>query len=304
MKGFKPAVFIRGIAMGAADIVPGVSGGTIAFITGIYDELIESLKSCNVQALRLLFQSGPIAFWKHINGVFLLSLMLGIVTSVLSLARAISYVLHHYPLPLAALFSGLILASALIVYRQIPNASRQIAWLLFGVAFALLIGDIRPAEISATPLNLFLSGALAICAMILPGISGSFILLLLGMYQPVIDAIKSADIVAMLYFVGGCGFGLILFVRLLSWLMHSHRPTLLASLTGILLGSLSIIWPWKLDANSQLLSESLAPGWQNVTPWTYSQFADSQLYLALLLAAVGIVLVGFIEWVATKYNHF
>ncbi|MEX1667661.1 DUF368 domain-containing protein [Zhongshania guokunii] len=300
MKGFYPAVYLRGMAMGAADLVPGVSGGTIAFITGIYDELIESLKSCNLESLVLLFKSGPVAFWQYINGSFLISLMLGIVTSVLSLARVISFALDEYPVPLAALFFGLILASALIVYRQIPGAGKQLLWLFFGLGFAILIGEIRPAEIAATPLNLFLSGALAICAMILPGISGSFILLLLGMYQPVIDAVKSIDIVALLSFVAGCGVGLMLFVRLLSWLMHHHRGPLLAALSGILVGSLSIIWPWKLDGEGQLLSESLASGWQNVLPWDYAQKADPQLMLSLGLAACGVVLVLLIERFAKK----
>jgi len=300
MKGFYPAVYLRGMAMGAADVVPGVSGGTIAFITGIYDELIESLKSCNLEALVLLFKSGPVVFWQYINGSFLISLMLGIVTSVLSLARVISFALDECPVPLAALFFGLILASALIVYRQIPGAGKQLLWLFFGLGFAILIGEIRPAEIAATPFNLFLSGALAICAMILPGISGSFILLLLGMYQPVIDAVKSIDIVALLSFVAGCGVGLMLFVRLLSWLMHHHRGPLLAALSGILVGSLSIIWPWKLDGTGQLLSESLAPGWQNVLPWDYAQKADPQLMLSLGLAAGGVVLVLLIERFAKK----
>ncbi len=300
MKGFYPAVFIRGMAMGAADVVPGVSGGTVAFITGIYDELIESLKSCNIQALQLLFKSGPTAFWQHINGGFLMSLMLGIITSVLSLARTISYALHHHPVPLAALFFGLILASALLVYRQIPHGGRQMVWLLCGLAFAVLVGEIRPAEIASTPLNLFLSGALAICAMILPGISGSFILLLLGMYQPVIDAVKNLDAISLLSFVAGCGVGLMLFVRLLSWLMHRFPAQLLASLSGILIGSLSIIWPWKLNSEGALLTESLAPGWQNVSPWDYGLQADAQMAISAVLAVAGVLLVLLIERIAKK----
>jgi putative membrane protein len=301
MKGFSPGVFVRGIAMGAADVVPGVSGGTVAFITGIYDELIESLKSCNLKAIQLLFKSGPAACWLHINGGFLLSLMLGIVVSVVSLARLISYGLDEHPLPLAALFFGLILASALIVFRQITHSRHQIGWLLFGIAFAVAIGELRPAEITATPLTLFLSGALAICAMILPGISGSFILLLLGMYEPVISAVKHFEMVSLLSFAAGCGTGLMLFVRLLSWLMHHHRPRLLATLTGILLGSLTIIWPWKLSADGQLLSESLAPGWQNVMPWEYANQVDSQLLVCLLIAVSGVLLVLFVERIAKSH---
>ncbi|WP_269618441.1 DUF368 domain-containing protein [Zhongshania sp. BJYM1] len=298
MKGFSLGVFVRGMAMGAADVVPGVSGGTVAFITGIYDELIESLKSCNLQALQVLFKSGPMAFLQLINGYFLLSLMLGIVVSVVSLARLISYGLHEHPLPLAALFFGLILASAIIVYQQIPQGIKHVGWLILGLGFAVLIGELRPAEITATPLTLFLSGALAICAMILPGISGSFILLLLGMYEPVINAVKQLELISLLSFVAGCAVGLMLFVRLLSWLMHHHRPQLLATLTGILIGSLTIIWPWKLGADGQLLAESLAPGWQNVMPWDYANLADPQLMVSLMIAIAGVFLVLLIERLA------
>lgn len=298
MKGFSPGIFVRGMAMGAADVVPGVSGGTVAFITGIYDELIQSLKAVNLQALQTLFKSGPVAFWHYINGWFLLSLMLGVVASILSFARLISFGLQEYPLPLAALFFGLILASALIVFQQIPESRRQIIWLICGVVFAVAIGELRPAELSATPLTLFLSGALAICAMILPGISGSFILLLLGMYKPVLDTVKHFELVPLLSFVAGCGLGLMLFVRVLSWLMHHHRPPLLAVLTGILLGSLTIIWPWKIGSDGHLLSESLAPGWQNVAPWEYAQHADPQLLVSSIVAVLGVLLVLSLERIA------
>jgi putative membrane protein len=300
MKVFSPGVFVRGIAMGAADVVPGVSGGTVAFITGIYDELIESLKSCNLKAIQLLFKSGPAACWLHVNGRFLFSLMLGIVVSVVSLARLIAYGLDEHPLPLAALFFGLILASALIIFRQITHRSRQVGWLIFGIVFAVAIGELRPAGITATPLTLFLSGALAICAMILPGISGSFILLLLGMYEPVIDAVRQFEMVSLLSFAAGCGTGLMVFVRFLSWLMHYHRPRLLATLTGILLGSLTIVWPWKLNADKLLLPESLAPGWQNVMPWEYGNQADSHLLVCLLIAISGVLLVLFVERIAKR----
>ncbi|CAA0090119.1 Uncharacterised protein [Zhongshania aliphaticivorans] len=298
MQGFSLGTFIRGMAMGAADVVPGVSGGTIAFITGIYDELIESLKSCNIHALKTLFKSGPLAFWQSVNGNFLISLLLGVVASVVSLARLISYGLQEYPVPLAALFFGLILASAIIVYRQIPQGGRQLGWLVFGVVFAVAIGELRPAELAATPLTLFLSGALAICAMILPGISGSFILLLLGMYEPVINAVKQLEVVSLFSFVTGCAVGLLLFVRLLSWLLLHYRARLLATLTGILLGSLTIIWPWKLDASGQLLSESLAPGWHNVLPWEYAAQGAPQLMVSTLLAIFGVIFVLLIEKIA------
>ncbi len=300
MKGLSGGVFLRGIAMGAADIVPGVSGGTIAFITGIYDQLIDSLKACNVQALRLLFSDGVGAAWQYVNGGFLLSLLLGIALSVLSLARAISWALQEQPLLLAAFFFGLILASALLVYRQIPNGGRRLIFVALGLLFALAISTLRPAEVPVNMLTVFGSGALAICAMILPGISGSFILLLLGMYEPVIGAIKTADVAVIAVFLLGCASGLMLFVRLLSYLMHHHRRPLLATLTGILLGSLAIIWPWKLSGDGGLPGVESALNLHNVWPAEYALQGESQWPLCLALMLLGCLLVLFIEYFASR----
>ncbi len=300
MNGLSGGVFLRGIAMGAADIVPGVSGGTIAFITGIYDQLIDSLKACNLHALRLLFNEGPAAAWRYVNGSFLLSLLLGIALSVLSLARAISWALHEHPVLLAAFFFGLILASALLVYRQVPGEGRRWIFVVLGLLFALAISALRPADMPVNMVTVFCSGALAICAMILPGISGSFILLLLGMYEPVIAAIKVMDIGLIAIFMLGCVSGLMLFVRLLSYLMHRHRGPLLASLTGVLLGSLAIIWPWKLAADGTLPSVDHSVDWHNVWPAQYAEQADSQWLVCVFLMLLGLTLVYLIERFARK----
>ncbi|USA43605.1 DUF368 domain-containing protein [Spongiibacter taiwanensis] len=299
MKGFKPAIFLRGMAMGAADIVPGVSGGTIAFITGIYDELIESLTSFNLQAVRVLRQQGIGALWRHVNGGFLLSLVTGVLIAALSLAKAISYALEHHPVPLAGFFFGLVLASAILIYRQIPERTVvTLVLLILGAGVAIGIGEVRPASIAVTPLSLFLAGAVAICAMILPGISGSFILLLIGMYGPVIDAIKSMDLLAIALFGAGCATGLMLFVRLLSWLLHHYHGALLSFLSGLLIGSLSIIWPWKLDSVGQ--AGGLGSGLElaNSWPWHYAEVADAHLLLTGFLAAFGVILVLAIERLA------
>jgi putative membrane protein len=294
------AVFLRGVAMGAADVVPGVSGGTIAFITGIYDELIDSIKAFDLAAVRVLFRQGPAAFWRHVNGSFLLSLIFGIVVSVLSLAKAISYALEHHPTLLSSFFFGLILASAWFVYRQIPESRWRLLWLLAGLALAVFIGEIRPAHTPVNPLSIFLSGALAICAMILPGISGSFILLLLGMYEPVIAAIKSLDVVTAAIFAAGCACGLLVFVRFLSWLLHQHRAPLLSVLTGILIGSLSIIWPWKLtEAAPQAAHHGVALNMHNVWPW-HEGLADPQLGWCLGLMVLGLGLVLLLEALAER----
>ena len=292
-----PGVFLRGILMGAADVVPGVSGGTIAYITGIYEELIESIKSFNLGAAKVMYRDGIKAFWTHINGNFLLSLGLGIVFSILSLAKGISHVLEFYPSQISALFFGLVLASSSFVYRQMPKNSGRLLWLVFGIIFAASIGEIRPAQFDVTPLALFLSGAIAICAMILPGISGSFILLLLGMYQPVITAIKSLDIMTILIFSAGCGTGLLLFVRLLSWLLHEHRNRILSWLTGVLIGSLTLLWPWKQTGNTD--GSSIATI-QNVFPLNSVEYPVSQISLCLALMIIGLGIVFGMEYVSSR----
>lgn len=301
MNGFKPAIFLRGMAMGAADIVPGVSGGTVAFITGIYDELIDSLKSFNLQAVTVLHREGIGALWRHVNGNFLFSLILGVLCAALSLAKAISYALEHYPVPLAAFFFGLVLASAILIYREIPQRTAfTLALLVIGAIVALGIGELRPASIAVTPLSLFLAGALAICAMILPGISGSFILLLIGMYGPLIDAIKSLDLVAVALFGAGCVTGLMLFVRLLSWLLHHYHGALLAFLSGLLIGSLSIIWPWKLDSQGEAGGLGSGIELANTWPWHYAEAANAHVLLSGFLAVFGVILVLAMERVAGR----
>ncbi|WP_346840123.1 DUF368 domain-containing protein [Microbulbifer sp. SAOS-129_SWC] len=281
-------IFFRGAAMGAADVVPGVSGGTIAFITGIYDELIDSLKAIDINALRILFSRGLFEFWRHINGNFLISLLIGVAFSVFTLAHAISYLLEHYAAQTSAFFFGLVAASSWFIYRQMPAGRFRASWFIVGIAFAVAVGLVRPAEIPVTPLSVFLSGAVAICAMILPGISGSFILLLLGMYQPVLGAVKSLDVATILVFSSGCSVGLVVFVRLLSLLLHRYRASILSWLTGILLGSLSIIWPWKESAGEGMGGFTM----HNILP-TADPVMD--VLLCVALAASSVVLVFVLE---------
>lgn len=289
-------IVARGVAMGAADVVPGVSGGTIAFITGIYDTLIDSLKAFGPGALQVLWKEGPGPAWRYVNGSFLLALFSGIALSILTLANAIDYALTHHPVLLSAFFFGLILASAVLIYRQIPAADRGIVMVVPGVVFALAVSLIRPGELPVNYLTVFCSGAVAICAMILPGISGSFILLILGMYGPVIAAIKNLEFATLAVFALGCGTGLMLFVRLLSWLLHRHRHGLLQFLTGLLLGSLAIIWPWK--AETPVIQ---GVNWHNVWPWHYQGSFSADLPLAILLALVGVAIIWVIERAALEH---
>ncbi|WP_432697650.1 DUF368 domain-containing protein [Marinobacterium sp. YM272] len=286
----------KGVMMGAADAVPGVSGGTIAFITGIYEELIESIRRFDLQAIQILFSQGVAACWRHINGTFLVTLLAGIVFSLITLARGVLYMLDNYPVLLWAFFFGLILASVWSLVRHVKgwNLSANLTFFL-GALLAYIITSMVPGTLTVTPWTLLGSGMLAICAMILPGISGSFILLLLGMYAPVLSAIKGFEFTTLAIFASGCVIGLISFSRLLSWAFHHHRRLILALLGGFMLGSLNKVWPWKYTLAYTLDSHGDAvPLLQrNVFPSVFSELTGQPtlLWPALALMLVGVVLV-------------
>lgn len=297
-------LYLRGMAMGAADVVPGVSGGTIAFITGIYEELLGAIKSVDVQALKLLHTAGPRAAWAHINGNFLVALLAGIFTSILSLARLISYWLEVYPTLLWAFFFGLIVASVWHLIRRMHgwNVARALL-LLAGAVLAYGIGELKPADIEPAWWYIFLSGAIAICAMILPGISGSFILVLLGMYGHTLLAIKGLDIGYVLLFALGCGSGLLAFSRLLSWLFDHYHDATLALLVGFLLGSLNLVWPWKHTLSFYQGSHGPKPLEQaNVLPVNYEALTGQEPFtlLCVALMVLGFVLVIALERLSAK----
>jgi putative membrane protein len=297
------AVLLRGMAMGAADVVPGVSGGTIAFITGIYEELIDSLRSIDHRAVLCLFKQGPAAAWRHINGSFLLSLFGGVLLSMLSLAKLISQGLDHYPILVWSFFFGLVLASGFHISRQISlRQGRNLLMLLIGIGLAVGVSLARPAELPGEWWIVGLSGALAICAMILPGISGSFILLLIGVYGVVLEAAATFNLGLLASFAVGCGIGLLAFSHVLSWLLHRFHDLTLALLTGFLLGSLNIIWPWKqtLETTVNRHGELVPLVQQNILPATYEavQGVESQLVGAVVVFAGGLLLVLMLEWLA------
>ena len=294
-------VYLRGLMMGAADIVPGVSGGTVAFITGIYDTLLASIRAFDLEFVARLWRLQFRSAWEHVNGRFLLALLAGIATSIFSLARLISWLLDNYPVPLWAFFFGLILASAVVLLREVEswNGARVLV-LLAGVAAAGAIALSPPASLQLGMAGVFLAGFLAICAMILPGISGSFILVLLGMYGTVLAAVKSLEVVFILVFALGAGVGLLCFSRLLHWLLQRYHQATMATLTGFLFGSLAVVWPWKrvLDwvegSHGQLKPAQQLP----VSPWEFATIAgqDPMLGLCLALALLGIVLVWLIDY--------
>lgn len=297
-------LFAKGMAMGAADVVPGVSGGTVAFISGIYDELLRSIASVPEAALQLL-RGRVVKAWQMANATFLLVLLAGILTSVFSLARLITWLLDTHPIPVWSFFFGLILVSSYLVAREIGrwNWTRALSFVL-GVAFAWWITVASPVEWGHDPLSLFLAGAIAICTMILPGISGSFLLVLMGLYGVVLGAVKNFDVAVLAVFAAGCLVGLLSFARLLSWLLAHFRDLTLAFLTGLMLGSLNKVWPWKQTLTWRTDSHGLqVPVLQeNLLPLQFAQQSgqDSQLLLAMLLAVAGVVLVLGLEWLAGR----
>lgn len=291
-------LFLKGVAMGSADVVPGVSGGTIAFVTGIYDQLLGSIRRINLEALQLLLKQGPRAAWDYINGTFLVILGSGILTALLTLAKGIHYLLLNYPIWLWAFFFGLILASIFHVGREIRHWSPMAMVLLaLGCAIAAWISSASPTSIEPTPLIVFLAGSVAICAMILPGISGSFILLLMGLYEPILGALKALDLVTMATFGAGAALGLMMFSRVLGWMLEHQRNATFAMLTGFMVGSLVKVWPWKITLETRINShgETVPVVQDNILP-----VANTDLVLAVLLAVAGIVLVLGLEWVASR----
>jgi putative membrane protein len=294
-------LFVKGLAMGAADVVPGVSGGTIAFITGIYEQLIFSLKSLDVAALRLLLQFRWKAFWEKINGTFLLTLLSGIAIAILSLSKVILYLLQHQAVLLWAFFFGLVLASAWVVSKKIERWHWPVLLALaLGAALAYFITVATPAESPEASWFVFLSGAIAICAMILPGISGSFILVLLGKYKYILEAVAAFDIKVVIFFLAGCVVGLFSFVRLLSYMLKRHYQITVALLTGFMLGSLNKVYPWKRIISTDRKGNPLLT--ENVSPDTFTAITgqDAQLLWAVLLALFAFVLVYFLERLGEK----
>ena len=283
------------MGMGAADVVPGVSGGTIAFITGIYEELINSIKGINLEALKLFFTGRWRSFWKQINGYFLLAVFGGIFISVLSLARLLEYLLKHQPVLIWSFFFGLVLASSYVVSRKITQWEYpKIVALVGGIGIAFYITSVTPTLTTDASWFVILSGALASCAMILPGISGSFILLLLGKYSFALHAVNERIILDLLLLGIGAVSGLILFSNLLSWLLRKFHDVTIAVLVGFMIGSLNKIWPWKETLKTIMVEGELkALVEKNILPSLGN--ADHQFLMALLMAATGIALILFIE---------
>ncbi len=287
---------LKGMGMGAADVVPGVSGGTIAFIVGIYDELINSIKSINGESLKLLFSGNLKAFWQYIHANFLFSILLGIGISVFSLAKVITWLLVAHPVLVWSFFFGLVLASTWFVSKDIKEWNwKTIAGFVAGAIIAFYITIATPAETSAEWWFIFICGAIAICAMILPGISGSFILVLLGKYFFIMEAVKTLNIKVMLIFAAGAFIGITTFSRVLSYALKNFRNITLAVLTGFMLGSLNKVWPWKEKI------ETMADG--HIIELESNILPSGQVWEAVALALIGFFSVYFLEKLSTKASR-
>ena len=291
----------KGMAMGAADVVPGVSGGTIAFISGVYEELIATLNSINLNSLKTLKLQGVSATWKKINGNFLLALFGGILLSILSLSKLVAWLLHEEPVLLWAFFFGLVLASIIFVLKKINQWNSAVfLGLILGGVFAYQLTQLNALGNSDSNWYLFLSGAIAICAMILPGISGAFILVILGSYANVLQALNDKDIAKITIFMTGALIGILSFSRLLKWLFKRFKNMTLAVLTGFMTGALSKIWPWKktlsFRENSDGISVPLKE--QCIAPFSFD--GDPQILSAIGLMLFGFLMIFFLEKIGAK----
>lgn len=293
-------ISLKGMAMGAADVVPGVSGGTIAFITGIYQELIGTISGVNLDLLKVWKEEGFKAMWRKLNGSFILALLTGILISIFSVMRLTNYLLEEHPIHIWAFFFGLILASVWFVAKQIPKWNFKIVLsLVIGAVIAFYIVSLPP--MGGTPSNwfLFMAGAIAICAMILPGISGAFILVLLGAYKTITEAAHNFDIKTLAIVAVGAVFGLLAFSRVLKWLFDHYSTITLAVLTGFIAGSLNKIWPWKKVLETEeygdkviILKET------SVLPWNFE--GEPYMFPAVILMISGFILILLLERIATK----
>lgn len=292
-------VAVKGACMGAADVIPGVSGGTIAFITGIYDQLLASINAIDLKAVRLFFSGRFKEFWNHINGGFLISLFCGILFSVMTLAGLMQYLLEHHPIQTWAFFFGLIVASSIFILRGIKGWNlKAVLFLVLGVILGITVCTLSPTTTPDALWFIFLSGAIAICAMILPGISGSFILLILDKYQFIMAAISGLtsgesvgqSIVILGVFAVGAVCGLLAFSRFLHWLLGRFHKETLITLAGFIIGSLVKVWPW---SDKEAIFRAQFPDAACLADASLQ--IDMQVGSAILFALVGFCLVTGIE---------
>lgn len=267
-------VLVKGCAMGAADVIPGVSGGTIAFITGIYETLLDSIRAFDLTALRLFLRGRWREWWRKVNGSFLFSLLAGIGISIFSLAKLMTWLLENHPVGVWSFFFGLIIASSVLVAREIKrwNVWSVVSGVV-GIVIAYYITVVTPTETPDAWWFIILSGAIAICAMILPGISGSFILLLMGKYLFIMEAVHELNVGVLALFAVGAVAGIISFSHVLSWLLKNYHNVTVSLLTGFMVGSLNKVWPWKETLTTSVNGDgvTVAVMERNVSPAAFEE---------------------------------
>ena len=294
-------ITLKGLAMGAADAVPGVSGGTIAFISGIYEELISTISNINISLFKTLFKKGFKAFWIASNGSFITALLSGIIISYVSFMRLAKYLLENEPILIWSFFFGLILASIYFVGKQITKWNlAAIIGLVFGAIIAYYLTTIPSLSNNSHSYFLFFAGALAICAMILPGISGSYILVILGAYKTLSDALHDFDFKKIIIFASGAIIGLLSFSHLLKWLFKHYHNLTLAILTGFIFGSLGKVWPWKKTLTWQLDSKGVKTPFQEKSISPFSFEGDNLLVFAITMMIIGFLTIFILEKIGSK----
>lgn len=298
----KIRLFTTGFVMGSADIVPGVSGGTVAFLMGIYEELIQSIKTVSGKVPRLVIERKISDAWHAIPFSFLIPLGLGLLTAVLSLSNAVAYLLQTHPDFVWSFFFGLVLSSVLVVRKRVVNWDLHDYVAALGTAvFAYVLVGAVPVETPNTLPALFLSGVIAICAMILPGISGSFLLVIMGKYEQVLGAVASRDVVTIVVFGLGAVSGLAVFSRVLSWLFKRHHDIVIAMLTGFMVGSLRKVWPWKEVVMTRINShgEVVPLVEKNVLPGSLS----IEVLFCVALFVIGLIVVFLLDKMHVTAEH-
>ena len=301
------ALFLKGIGIGAANVIPGVSGGTIALITGIFEKLIDSLKSIDITAFRLLIKGELRNFSDHINLDFLLIVFAGIFVSILTFARLFEFLFLNYPVFVWSYFFGLILASVYFVGKTVQKYSfSTILTFIIGTSIALMITYLSPGAKNDHVLYLFLCGIVAVCSMLVPGLSGSFVLILMGNYELVfIEAVNNMDMKILIPVALGAIFGLIAFSHILSWILKNYKDQTISLLTGFILGSLATLWPWKnivyqYDSMGELVIRNdgspVIQAYERFLPQSFS----TGIIIALVFILAGVLSITLLEKIAAK----
>lgn len=299
------SLFLKGLLMGAANVIPGVSGGTIALITGIFERLVNALRRCDPAAAGLFFRGRLKDFMHYIDGYFLAAIMTGVVVSIVSLARLFEYLLEHNEVGIMSFFFGLILLSIFYVGKTVTRWTPvAIALCVLGIAIAVGVALLAPASENSAALYVFLCGVVAICSMILPGLSGSFVLIMMGNYALVLSAINTLNLSVLLPLVAGCAIGLIAFSHLLGWIFKQFHDQTVALMTGFVVGSLVVIWPWK-NALTDLVVRDGKPDKEVIVgyEWFLPSISSSETLSAIGLMVAGAIAIVVMQLVAGRESH-